>query len=413
MSAVDSASALFRAEALQGGNRLHGALVLARPPSFTLLTALAVVLVGALLAFFLLASASSTARVAGVLTPTTGVLRIVANVDGSVARSLVTEGQAVRAGDPLFLLRDERVDASVVDLIRRRRDSLVAESRHRAAQAAQRLVGLRERRDALRDEQARGAEALTLARRRVELDRAALQRQERLQAHGMGTIAAMQDRESALIGSRQQLAQQELAALAAARAARDAEHALRDADAQRRRDDGLVDGSLAALDQELAEHRARRESLIRAPAAGRVSALQATAGQRVTMGAALAALWPAGAPLEAEFMAPARAAGSLEAGMPVRLQLDAFAHHIHGAIEGRIRSVDLIASGESPAFRVRVALPSPSFIARGVAHPLRPGMTLEAVVPLERRRLYEWAIEPLRRLSGIGLTATPLHDSTP
>lgn len=405
---ADHGLGLFRAEALRRGNEPHGAIVLARPASWAMLSTLAAAIVIALLAFFLFASASSTVRAAGVLTPSTGVIRLSAPIGGVVVASQVSEGQVVRAGEALFLLREERidaqgrsVDAAVAASIRRRRDSLVEEARHRQGQTRQRLDALRGRRDALSQERERVAADLALYRRRVEIELGALDRARQLQSHGMSTIAAVQDREAAWVDARQRLSQQERAVSAAAREHDVAANELREGEQQRRRDDEAFKRSLAAADQEMSEHQGRRETLIRAPVEGRVSALQASAGQHVPAGAALASLWPEGAALEAEFMAPSRAAGRLRAGMPVRLQLDAFPHQIHGAMQGQVRSVDLIASGQSPAFRVRVALPSQSFDARGEMHALRPGMTLEAVIPLERRRLYQWVVEPLKRLSGV------------
>ncbi|MFA6064174.1 MAG: hypothetical protein WC736_16410 [Gallionella sp.] len=46
-------------------------------------------------------------------------------------------------------------------------------------------------------------------------------------------------------------------------------------------------------------------------------------------------------------------------------------------------------------YRVEVALDSQSVLAYGKRESLRPGMTLDADVLLDRRRLIEWVLEPL------------------
>ena len=413
---------LFRAEALQGRDAPGGALLLARPVGFAMGTALAVFIVLGLLAQFLCCSASATARLPGVLTPESGLLRIVADRDGRVAERRVSEGQAVRAGEVLFVLRGGRgdaqgegrgeshdehrgehrgedVDTTVVRLLKQRRDSLVAESHHRRQQEAHGLDAARVRIDALREDQRRLASEIALQSRRVALDDDAFDRQRRLQQAGMSTVSAAHAHEIAAIEARQRLSQLEGAWASSRRDERAALLALRAAVLQQGRDEEGHARALAALDQEVAQHQARGETLILAPDAGRVSALKAGPGQSVAAREALAHLWPDGSALEAELQAPARAAAFMTEGLPVRLQVDAFPHQTFGALTGWVRSVDLVAAGPEAAYRVRVRLDRPTLVARGVAHPLRPGMRLQAIVALERRRLYEWVMDPLRRLS--------------
>ncbi|ANH67344.1 hypothetical protein ABE85_06760 [Mitsuaria sp. 7] len=383
-----------------------GAILLARPVSFKMLTAMAALIVVGSLAFFMCFSTNATARLPGVLTPESGVLRVVADRDAFVAERHVSEGQAVKAGEVLFLLRAgrddpqrENVDATVARLMAQRRHSVLADARHRRMQDEQRLAAASRRVDALGDEQRRLESELALQARRVALCDAALARQQQLQRAGMGTVAATQDREIAAIDARQRQSQLE-GALASSH--RDEEAATRELSAarlQRDRDEEGHARALAVLDQEVVEHQTRRETLVRAPAQGRVSALQVGPGQPVAARETLAQLWPEGSALEAELQAPSRAAAFMAEGMAVRLQLEAFPHQTFGALTGQVRSVDLVTSGPESTYRVRVRLSRPSLLARGIEHPLRPGMRLEAIVPLERRRLYEWILDPIKRLS--------------
>jgi membrane fusion protein len=64
----------------------------------------------------------------------------------------------------------------------------------------------------------------------------------------------------------------------------------------------------------------------------------------------------------------------------------------------------LAASGE-PVYRIAVALDSQSATAYGEAVPLQPGMTLEADIQIETRRIYEWVLDPLYSLTGRGSAA--------
>ncbi|MCY1528437.1 hypothetical protein D9M68_635420 [compost metagenome] len=51
-------------------------------------------------------------------------------------------------------------------------------------------------------------------------------------------------------------------------------------------------------------------------------------------------------------------------------------------------------------YRVTVALDSPSIDVYGQVQPLQAGMLLEADVVQDKRRLYEWALEPLYSVTG-------------
>ena len=69
------------------------------------------------------------------LLPTSGVIRVMPGQAGVIAGVRVKEGQAVRAGEVLFVLLGERSSANagapqqvVSDLLKSRRDSYVAES---------------------------------------------------------------------------------------------------------------------------------------------------------------------------------------------------------------------------------------------------------------------------------------------
>lgn len=406
MTEAPASLPLFREEVLRGKDVPGGAILLARPLSFAVLTALAVLIVAALLAFFLLCSTSATARLSGVLMPESGLLRIVADRDAFVAERRVSEGQAVKAGDALFVLRVGRadpqggdVDLAVARLMAQRRASLAADARHRRVQDGQRLAAVRLRIDALRDDGRRLEAEVALQDRRVAIAAAALDRQHQLQRAGMTAVAATQEREIAALDARQRLSQLEGALAASRRDHHAAMQELRSIETQSHRDDEHHARALASLDQEMVEHGARRELLIRAPGDGRVSALKFAPGQAVAARDTLAHLWPADSALEAELEAPSRAAAFIVEGMTVRLQLDAFPHQTFGAVDGRVRAVDLVSPGPDAVFRVRVRLRRPTMSARGVEHALRPGMTLQAIVPLERRRLYEWVIDPLKRLA--------------
>ena len=67
---------------------------------------------------------------------------------------------------------------------------------------------------------------------------------------------------------------------------------------------------------------------------------------------------------------------------------------------GELGSLAGTAQDGESYYRVIVNLARQDVTAYGKAEPLRPGMMLEADVLGERRRLYEWVLEPLYSLHG-------------
>ena len=179
---------------------------------------------------------------------------------------------------------------------------------------------------------------------------------------------------------------------------------------QRQREQEGAQRNLALLDQELAENALRREWVLRASDAGVVATMTVERGQSVAAGQLLAVIVPAGSVLEAELYANSRAAGRLHGGMPVLLRYQGFPYQKYGQFAGRIREVAGTAvpvaelRGEAltfgardgePLYRVRVRLQTQSILVNGAQVPLKPGALLEASIPLDRRRIILWLLDPL------------------
>lgn len=132
----------------------------------------------------------------------------------------------------------------------------------------------------------------------------------------------------------------------------------------------------------------------------------------------MASLIPQGATLTAHLYAAPRQAGFIEPGQPVLMRYAAYPYQKFGMARGRVVDVakSPYAAQELPAhiasaiqgsatpselfYRVTVALDSPSIEVYGQAQPLQAGMLLEADVVQDKRRLYEWDLEPLYSVTG-------------
>jgi len=411
---------MFRREAVEHSRSSgHGSVLLARPLSHAVLTWMFAAIAVAILLFFALAGVSRKAQIRGVLLPAHGLIRVLCTQPGVVLERAVAEGQQVKAGDVLFVLGSESpgghgdVGEKVAMLLAERRDSLVHEQERLREQTRARTDAAQERAGALSAEIERIAGQRGLQRDRVSLAEAALRRYTGIESSGYVTSAQVQEKEADLLDQQQRLADLDRAQAAATRELDDVHATLRELPIEAAREVESGERDIAALEQQVAENDARRRFVVRAPQDGTVTAITAEPGQSASLHQALASLLPAGSELEAELYAPSRAAGFLEPGMPVLVRYEAYPYQKFGQARGRVREVSATAMraeeltmttppsrGSEPLYRVRVSLEKQSVAAYGEERPLASGAALDATVLLERRRLFEWVLEPLYSLSG-------------
>jgi membrane fusion protein len=144
----------------------------------------------------------------------------------------------------------------------------------------------------------------------------------------------------------------------------------------------------------------------RSPIQGVVTSIPVKAGQSIVAQQSVATIVPIDAQMEANIRVPDAAAGLVEPGQPVLLRLTAFPYQKYGQLPGRVVSVDrspvvsadytsTSANQSAPLYRAVAALDSQSVVTTSGTYQLLPGMTFEADLMLERRRLFEWVIAPV------------------
>jgi membrane fusion protein len=413
-------TALFRPEVAEAQRQSWlGQVQLVRPLSLTLLTTAVLCVLALVLAFLFLGEYTRKARIGGVLVPDLGVIRLVPPVQGRVLERRVQEGQAVRAGDVMFVLALEAstlstdVQARVLRSLDERRRSLEDAARQQAQLAEGEQLSLQRRLDEMKREQQQIEAEAALHRQRLALAQQALDRLESLSRDQFISPAQVQTKKEELLGlqAQAQALERQRATLARDRAALEGEK--RGLPVQLKSRQGAIARDLAALSREAAEQDAVRQIVVRAPQDGTVSAVLADAGQSVSPASALASLVPAGAQLQAHLFAPSGAVGFVRPQQEVRLRFEAFPYQKYGHQTGHVLqvsrtplaapelaglplSVPAGADGAAePMFRITVAMDHAELQAFGAAQPLVAGMRMEADVLLERRRLIEWLFAPV------------------
>jgi membrane fusion protein len=372
-------------------------------------------LAGAALAAGVFAGTAGYARrqpTIGALAPAAGAVRVAPPRAGTIAALHVAQGASVAAGDALFTLDfGQSLDGggTLHAALREALDRQEALLRDQLAVEATRMMAERARLESRLGGMAAETRALTAQRalqdRRATLAEDRAREAGELRRRGLVSETELRAREDAALAQRLDLAalDQRLAAMAqdAAQTALQRDTlAAESADREARLRSGLSD-----LQRQRAEIAAQRALVVRAPVAGRVTAVQASPGQRADPARPLLTLVPRDSALRAELFVPSRAIGFVQPGQQVRLMYDAFPYQHFGTHRGTVESVSeaMVAPADvdgpvrpdGPAYRVAVRLDRPTVAAGGRELPLQPDMTLRADIVLEHRSLIAWVMEPL------------------
>lgn len=420
-----AATPLFRPEAIAAvQEQRFGNVLIHQPWGYRVAALVAGLLIVLIAAFAYFGTYTRKATVRGLLMPEHGMLRLTATGAGLLTQVRAMEGQQVAKGDVLFTISGERLSgaggtqAMIADQLGQRLNLLL---RNRTL-ADERLKGqlhmLDTRLATIASELQQFTEEVRLLQRRAELAKVQLGRQQELVNAGFISVAQLQQAEGDWLTLQGQLQGNQRARASLERERTGLLAQRQEAELRHRSEMSEADSATALVKQEQAENQARSELINVAPYAGTLTGLSAQVGQQVNAGALLASLIPQGATLYAHLYAAPRQAGFIEPGQKVLMRYAAYPYQKFGMAHGRVVDVakSPYATQELPAhiatalqgqgvpaelfYRVTVALDSPDIALYGQPQPLQAGMLLEADVLQDRRRLYEWALEPLYTVTG-------------
>lgn len=409
-------TSLFRPEVGQARQCVEGEIILRQPVRTNLLVCLILVIVVFLGFWVSLGTYSRTETARGILATAQASTKIVALRPGQVTALRVSEGDVVRAGQPLAVIQTEETNENGGSSIG---ESLAAIDTQRML--AERQLGLVGRR--ADSDRARLTAVLSgLTQQRLDLDaQISLQEQAVASARDMferigglldrGFISRIEveRRRQAYIAAQQDLARlhQQRSALASesSRTAVELSRVATDAD----NDSLVVRNASETLSQQSARLRGERAYVVTAPIAGRVAGLQTAMGRSADPSIPLMEIVPEHSPLIAQVYAPTRAIGFIHPGNEVRLLYDAFPYQRFGSFGGTVtrisrtvidpRQLTAPLGIEEPVYRIEVALDAQAVAAFGNSLVLQPGMTLSANLILDRRSFLDWLLTPLNAVA--------------
>lgn len=420
-----SVKQLYRSEAMNARQvKWVGEIVLVRPVTFAFLSVMAAAIAFVILAFLFFGSYTKRATVAGLLLPDLGLVKVFTPQFGIVERKHVIEGQSVKRGDILYVLSSERqsgpqggIQASISRQVTVRRESLLVElDKTRRLQQEERAA-LVKKTDGLVSELAKIDSQIDGQSSRVKLAEDAVVRMRDLAAQNFISKEQLQQKQADLLDQRARLQSLERDHINIGRDLTSQRDELTSLPLRHQNQLAQIERGITSVGQELTESEAKRRLEITAPEAGIATAVAAEVGQTVDGSKPLVSIVPTGALLQAQLYAPSKAIGFIKQGDQVRLRYQAYPYQKFGQSQGTVAFVSKVALsgnelasmtnsagngtvGSEPLYRITVDLATQAVTAYGQPQSLQAGMSLDADILQERRRLYEWVLEPLYSLTG-------------
>ena len=411
---MPSLQLLFRQEAIdfQQHNRQWGQVALLQPLSTKIIAWFIVAAVATIVIFLFPAQYSRKETVIGYLMPTAGTAKIFASQQGTIREIFVKEGQEVEEGQPLLAIQTSQIAANGQDV----NVSILSTLESHRNRLTPQIAAEQER---TKSEQARltasigGLEAeiselqaqIDNQRERIRVSDVLVSNVAGLRARGLMTEPEYRQRELAALDQKQKLNSLNQQIAAKQNQLTETRYSLEQLPTVMEGKIQSLRSELATTEQRIAEVSGRRAYMIRAPAAGRISTLQATVGQFADPRLLQMEIIPNERVLQAELFVPTRAIGFVRTGQHVRILYEAFPYQQFGAYGGRVSKISQTiltksdASGpielKEPAYKITAALDRPDIDAYGKKMPLQADMLLRADIILEKRPLISWLLDPL------------------
>lgn len=417
-------SHLFRKEVFVAQqNKWTGQVILTRPFSFLFLTFCAFLIALCIIIFLIFGSYTNKTTVEGQLLPTMGVVRVYSSDIGTITHKFVEDGNFVKAGEPLFNLSTSRFgEKGNVQA------KLAAEANLKKTLALQELERLKrihqnEQKNVhnnihrLNNQLENIKQQITGQNRQIRLAEKTLNKNKFLASQGAVSQQDKMTAESHLLEQRSRLESLK----------REQNNAIRELDEQKitlsslperhKTELSQLNRAITEMNQEILDFDLKSEQTIRASKSGYISTINVDIGQQVEPSKLLLSIVPEQTELVANLYIPSKAVGFIKPKDKVVLRYQAYPYQKFGHATGEIISVARTALGKQelsglgiiftnptllnePAYLVKVKLEKQTIKAYGENKPLQIGMILEADILHERKKLYEWVLDPLYSISG-------------
>ena len=408
-------SPLFRHEAiLAKSNNLIGESRIISPLRFKVIALFCLSVAVAFVSIVFLGEYTKKETVTGFVTTTEANVRVFSASEGIISELFVTDGEVITKGQPLA-----RISTSIstsMDSQRTVQTELLDSMRNEANMLRGRVARARE--IALSDEagirnEIENAlfqigvmkEQIGNAEERLSLAEKKSERVRELRAEALVSEVDLDSAQAELLDSRLKL--NDLERSLAIQRTELAQHRINLARSPAVSADRIaeLETALEQIEQRVAETEQLEATIVISPIDGRVSDLGRRVGQQLTPDMPVFSILPLSTDYNAEFYVPSRSIGFAQEGAEIRIRIDAYPYQRFGIFVG---TVDRIATtptrpGEAdapisllePGYLLVATLDDESLSTNGQPLRLQAGMTLQADLVQESRKIAQWVFDPV------------------
>lgn len=412
---------LFRQEAVDAqGDRFLGTISLAQPLSMWVMSGIAACMAIAVCLFLVFGEYTRRHKVTGVLVPDLGLSTAFATSAGVVTSVVASEGDHVEKLGKVLEVVSPRSTAAGTDAneairsnIEQRRVVLVQAAENQLEQLVRQEEGARTQLAQLREEFRHATAEVGLREQQIQLGQRSLERVRGVAEKRFVSQMQVEQQEQAVVEAKAAKLALERQLSAISRSMAQMEQLLSELPARRAEVRSSLEMEMSILNQEKIQFEANQFVAVNASTGGVVANRLVEVGQSVQPGQPLFTVVPDGSRLQAHFMVPSGSIGFVKPGDRVILRYRAFPYQKFGHHMGQVDSVSRGAVGpnqgqaEELLFRVVVGLDKDTVTAYGREEKLLPGMVVDAEILGDRRRLYEWFLEPLYSIGGWAASDNP------
>ncbi|MER2496529.1 HlyD family efflux transporter periplasmic adaptor subunit [Vibrio neptunius] len=409
---------MFRKEVFEAKKQsLYGEVILTQPKRLKLICTISCTLMLVFLIFVSQLEYNKKETVRGYLVPEKGVINVFPERDGVIRDLYVSEGDIIHKDDALFMLKTNKsnIDGQSLDLMTIK--SLV-------------------------DEKAKFIEETETSIRIDDINYFSASKQKKAYTNGLIALNNMIDinkeliesKEKKLIKNKKLLIDGNISSITYDSFREDylktleSDARLKFEVSEQEKELALVQSVLSAhqdnikikksklrrqvdaIDLEIERLRANDQFMQRSFNMGTVSSVQAYPGKRVVSSMPVVTLLPIDSTLVLEVFLPTKAAGFVKKNDDIVIRFDAFPHEKYGVIHGEIMSIDktLLSSQAMPSsfqsrgefYLVKATLDKQVIEMDGETLQLKPGLEAEVDIILNKRKVIDWFLDPIRKLKG-------------
>lgn len=409
---------LFRQEALEAKKtKVLGSVALYCPPFRWLIITLVCALVAVLITFCIFGSYTKRETAKGVLVPENGMMTITAMTAGTVITLPAHEGDRLEKGAQVASISSEistrfgQTREAIARQLDLQQEGLKQQLSNLEQLNAETLKSLQEKASLL---QQQSVELDTIYRQRTEqigLAKKQLDKARAMRAEGYASNTEVEKQQNDMLDASVRLQDVARQRIDVRQQLSQARQQLREQPITYSQQKNDIKQKLSEIAQSMMENESRRSVDLRTPERGTVSAVLVKQGQIVSAGQTLAIILPGNAHLQARIMLSSRAVGFIRPGQRVVLRYQSFPWQTFGQQYGTVKDISTSAlspqeistiTGDSqvqePMYQVKVAVDHQTVLAYGKEVSLRAGSGLEADFIVDKRRIYQWVLEPLNAL---------------